>query len=153
MIVYKNGNLFEANEDILAHGCNCKGAFGSGVAGLMAKIHPKSKEAYIFKYKNKGWKLGEVQLVKSNNKIIANCATQDNYGNEKKSRIVYADYKAIKSVMNILYKYSKENNLSVAIPLIGAGLANGDWKIIEKIINDIFVDINISVYLYKNKKP
>lgn len=151
MIVYKDGNLFQAPEKVLAHGCNCRGAFGAGVAGLMARFHPKARSAYLYHHKTKGWKLGQVQYVSSNNKIIANCATQDRYGNGPKEKVVYADYKAIERSMMDLYSYCKKNNYSIAIPLIGAGLANGDWKIIESIINKTFYDYEIVVYLYKKQ--
>lgn len=147
MIVYIKGDLFKAPQKILAHGCNCRGGFGSGVAGIMAKLHPKARSAYIHHHQTKGWKLGNVQYVESNGKIIANCATQDRYGNGQKDGIVYADYPAIETVMMKLKEYAKKNNHEIAIPKIGSKLANGDWNIIEQIINKVFHDTNIYVYV------
>lgn len=145
MIKYVKGDLFLAPETIIAHGCNCLGGFGSGVAKIMAEKHPKSRFEYINKFQNKGWKLGEVQFVKSNGKVIANCATQYNYGSPKGGK-VYVDYDAIKEVMEKLKKVCLEHNLTVAIPKIGAGLAGGDWNKIESIINSVFSDLEITVY-------
>ena len=43
---------------------------------------------------------------------------------------------------------AKECNLTVAIPSgIGCGNANGDWKIVYKIIEDIFKDSKVKMYV------
>jgi len=145
MIIYKKGNLFTSNADVFAHGCNCIGGFGAGIALQFSTKFPASKEAYVKKHQTIGWKLGEVQLVKEANKIIANCATQYGYGKYGNKKI-HADYNAIETCFKKLYKYVKENNKSIAIPKIGAGLAGGDWQVISKIIEEIFHDIEIEVW-------
>lgn len=146
MIKYIKEDIFKTDCIIIAHGCNCLGAYGAGIAKLMADKFPQSKFEYVNKFKTSGWKLGEVQFVKSNNKIIANCATQHNYGGGAKYGKVYVDYAAIQTVMEKLYKYSTEHNLTIAIPKIGAGLAGGNWTKIESIINNVFKDKEIVVY-------
>lgn len=146
MIKYIKEDIFKTDCQIIAHGCNCLGGYGAGIAKLMAVKYPQSKFEYINKFKTSGWKLGDVQFVESNNKIIANCATQHSYGGGAKYGKVYVDYDAVKIVMEKLYKHSTENNLTIAIPKIGAGLAGGDWTKIEIIINDIFKDKEIAVY-------
>jgi O-acetyl-ADP-ribose deacetylase (regulator of RNase III) len=144
MILYKKGNLMQASEDIIAHGCNCINGFGSGVAGDISKEYPQAKIKYHEKFNTVGWKLGDVQIVKTKGKQIANCATQYEYYPRNKQ---HADYDAIQSCFNKLYTYSKNNNLTIAIPKIGAGLAGGDWIIIESIINRVFHDKEIVCYL------
>lgn len=148
MITYIQKDLFTAPVDLIAHGCNCKGGFGSGVAGIIAQKNPEAKNAYLNKYQSDGWRLGEVQIVPVKNssyKYIANCSTQLNYGGAKPG-VVYADYGAIKQVMKELKSLCDENNWTIAIPKIGAGLARGDWKKIESIINEVFKDQEIFVY-------
>lgn len=149
MITYINGDIFTTDCKIIAHGCNCQGAYGAGIALTISKKYPKSKDAYVKKHHRDGWKLGEVQFVEENDKIIANCATQNYYGNAVKSKKVYADYKAIDQVFKTLYQKCINEDLTIAIPLIGSGLAGGDWKTIESIINSIFIDREIKVYVYK----
>jgi O-acetyl-ADP-ribose deacetylase (regulator of RNase III) len=143
MVKTVKGDLFQADEILLAHGVNCKGAFGSGVALGMLQKHVKARESYFDKHYNGCWKLGEVQFVASGNKIIANCATQKNFLPRGKC---HADYNAIKICMRKVKDYARLRNLTVAIPKIGAGLAGGDWKLIEDILNDVFVDYDIVVY-------
>jgi O-acetyl-ADP-ribose deacetylase (regulator of RNase III) len=144
MIIYKKGDLLQAPEDVIAHGVNCVGGFGSGVAGQIAKKFPKAKAYYLEKYEDEGWKLGDVQFVKVyGERYIANCATQYEYYPRDR---VHADYPAIEQAMKTLKEYCQENNKTVAIPKIGAGLAGGDWVKIEEIINNVFEDYPITVY-------
>ena len=145
MIKYKTGDLLEASEDIIAHGVNCKGVMGSGVAKLIKDRYPKAYFYYWDYHNTDGWKPGMVQFVSQwDQKIIANCATQKAY---MPRNVCHADYDAIREAMGILRDYAKFNNKSVAIPKIGAGLAGGDWDTIEKIINDVFDDMDITVYV------
>ena len=144
MIKYVKGDLFDTKCDIIAHGCNCRGGFGSGVAYTMAVKYPKAKEMYLEKYDEQGWKLGEVQFVHTvKGKIIANCATQLAY---LPRGVRHANYSAIEHAMYDVKEYAQENNLSIAIPKIGAGLAGGDWKVIEGILQKVFSDYDVTVY-------
>jgi O-acetyl-ADP-ribose deacetylase (regulator of RNase III) len=43
-------------------------------------------------------------------------------------------------------KFAKEKGLSIAIPKIGAGLAGGEWSVIEQILVKVFVDYDVTVY-------
>lgn len=144
MIVYKKGDLLNASEDIIAHGCNCQGGFGSGVAGQIAKKYPLAKEGYLLKYAHEGWVLGDIQWnYQLDGKTIVNCATQESY---LPRGIVHASYEAIWKCMLKLKHFAELNNKSIAIPKIGAGLAGGDWNIIEQIIKRVFKDYPITVY-------
>jgi len=147
MIEYVDGSVFNTNCDILAHGVNCQGGFGKGVAWQMGQLYPKAKQAYLAKFWNEGWKLGEIQFVESNGKIIANCATQDKYWQTGQKKEVLVKYWAIRSCMVKLLVYAQSRDLSVAIPKIGAGLAGGDWNKIERKINNEFRDYPIKVYV------
>lgn len=143
MVKYQQGDLFKAEEELLAHGVNCKGAFGSGVAAGMTINYPETRTQHFYKHKSEGWKLGDVQFVSSKDKTIANCATQDNF---LPRGVCHADYNAIKVCMTKVKEYAKLRNLRIAIPKIGAGLAGGDWELIELILNDVFLDYDCTVY-------
>ena len=74
---------------------------------------------------------------------MANCATQHRY---LPRGVCHADYNAIRSCMVTVKDYAKLRNLTIAMPKIGAGLAGGDWGLIEQILNDVFQDFDVSVY-------
>lgn len=143
MVKYKKGDLLEATEDIIAHGCNCSGGFGSGVAGQIAKKWPDVRAAYLKQHNSYGWELGSWQIVDADDKLVINCATQKKY---LPRGICHADYDAIREVMGHVKKYASHYNFSVAIPKIGAGLAGGDWNVIEGILNEVFSDYDVTVY-------
>lgn len=123
------GNIFDTQCDVLCHGCNTKGAYGGGIAGQVRKRYPEAYYHYYQKYIIEGWRLGDVQLVRcKDGKIIANCATQDDFGKS----MVHADYPAIESCLMKLFEMC-EGKFSIATVKIGCGLAGGNWLIVEKI--------------------
>lgn len=145
MIIYKKDNLLEATEDIIAHGCNISGGFGSGVAGQIAKQWPFAREAYLKIHRTRGWSLGEVQTfhVVTPYKIISNCITQKEY---LPRGVCHADYNAIRTCMETVKRIGKNSNQSIAIPKIGCGLAGGDWNVVKEILEDVFQDYDVTVY-------
>lgn len=150
MVQYITGNLFSTKATLIAHGVNCRGAFGSGVAGQMKRIFPGAYTAYIEKYQKEGWKLGDVQIIEiapNTFPLIANCATQFGYGYAD-GQTVFADYPAIERVMEVLEYYCSTRKYSLAIPRIGAGLAGGDWETINQIIKDVFDKSPVTLEVY-----
>lgn len=145
MIVYKQGDIFASDEKIIAHGVNCSGGFGSGVAKTIATRYPSVRESYLHRYNTMGWKLGEVQLLgvgDGSGREIANCATQQRYGKPEDGP--YVSYPAIREVVrNLVQSYPS----GFAMPKIGAGLAGGNWDIISKIIEEESGSIEVRVYV------
>lgn len=145
-IKYINGDLFNTQLKVIMHGCNARGGFNSGVAGEIRKQYPKAYEVYKEAHNNGLLELGRIFYAVDNGKLIINAITQKNYGRDK--NIVYCDYRAIEEVMfrcnefcNNIYPFD-----NVAMPMIGAGLANGDWDIISKIIEKELTDVRPVVY-------
>lgn len=144
MLKYKEGDLFQTDCDIIAHGCNCRGGYGSGVAYTMSRDYPKARDMYLEKFEEDGWNLGDVQFVlQRDGKYIANCATQYNYLPRGPR---HANYDAIEECMGKVKDFAKHKGLSIAMPKIGAGLAGGEWFVIEKILQKVFTDYDVTVY-------
>jgi O-acetyl-ADP-ribose deacetylase (regulator of RNase III) len=142
------GNLFSSTANVIAHGVNCRGAFGSGVAGQIRKRWPEVYRAYLTKHTDDGWVLGDLQVVdlEGSNQKIANLATQQGYGYTNN---VYVDYKALRLSMAKLFKHCHDCGYSIAMPKIGAGLAGGDWTTIYGIISEEaekYPDLDIKIY-------
>jgi len=142
------GNILDTTVDVIAHGVNCQGAMGSGVAKVLYTKWPEIKKEYHKRYDRKleaGWKpkdfLGYVNIAHTNdNKEILNCYTQLKYGYDGKK---YISYDALYDVFSAISKKYKE----VAIPKIGCGLAGGDWEIVKAIINSATGN-HCKVYVY-----
>lgn len=138
-IIYKRGDLLEAPETYILHGCNAQGVMGSGVAKLIKEKYPSAYLAYKASEKFNGMRLGVVTYVEQDDgKVIFNGITQQYYGKDGKR---YVDYDAVRDVVQAVNWYMYQNHpnaltgtLGVAMPKIGAGLGGGDWNIIEEII-------------------
>ena len=148
-IIYKKGNLITASEHVIIHGCNNRGVMGAGVAMAIRRAFPDTYQAYKNSFKDFGLELGEIIWVYEIQKWIGNCITQNGYGKDGKK---YVSYDAIRECMrNINHsshlKDAHDNTLlSVAMPLIGAGLGGGDWNIISKIIEEESLKFQPVVY-------
>lgn len=141
-IVYKTGDLLEAPERVICHGCNAQGKMGAGLAVPIKKKYPEAFKAYRDLYEMQGNRLetGQVAIAECpDGRTVINAVTQEFYGREP--GIVYVDYGAVRRVMQQIDSWAGERGtltdvVSVAFPKIGAGLANGDWEVIESIIED-----------------
>lgn len=150
-IIYKQGNLLECSEPAIVHGCNAQGVMGSGVALAVKEKYPEAYKAYLATKKYDGMKLGGVSYWHDNGFYVFNAITQQFYGRNK--HVTYVSYDAIAEVFNMLNMFCKENVItSIAMPKIGAGLANGDWNIIEKIIEEECTDVQPVVYVLGDDK-
>lgn len=162
MSKYKVSNMIDGLEngevDIIIQGCNAFCAFGKGLALEIKERYPEAYEAdkkTVYASKDK---LGSFSYVEvSPNKFIVNCYTQYHWikglNNEPtihkngKSVFVLADYHAIRNCMIALRnKFTNEHRFG--IPKIGAGLANGDWKIIENIVKEELIEKGYDVLFY-----
>lgn len=143
MIEYRKGDLLGVTEGVIAHGVNCQGVMGSGVALAIKKKYPR-----VFKYYNilcESEKtdtkklLGRTLIVRAkedeSTPMVANCFTQNFYGTDKR----HVNYEAVAESFASLYKHyntSENPDMILHIPKIGAGLGGGNWEIISRIIED-----------------
>ena len=145
IITYGISGLF----DEILHGCNCHCNFGAGLAKEMKQRIPQAYKADLGTIKGDKSKLGAYSkaIVNFDGHILTvlNCYTQYNYGWDKQN----ADYDAIRKVFNSIYNEYKDSKLRFGIPLIGAGLAGGDWNIIIKIIQEEMKDLDYTIVKYK----
>lgn len=144
MIIYKNGDILNATENIIAHQANCIGKMGAGLALAIKRKYPKCHNPYVSICNKLGSNLlGTIQMLEvDSNKYVCNLFGQNEIYGKKPT-----NYRALESSFNLLYDYAKTNLLTVAIPYkIGCGLGGGDWTIVENIIREIFNDYDIVVY-------
>lgn len=120
--------------DVIVHGCNCQCAMGKGIAKAVKETFPEAYSADLQTKKGDRSKLGSIShatVDRGGHEItIVNGYTQFHW----RGSGVLADYDAIRSVMACI----KQNfaGRRIGYPLIGAGLAKGDWTTIAQIIDD-----------------
>jgi O-acetyl-ADP-ribose deacetylase (regulator of RNase III) len=144
-IKYIKGDLLEAPEQIVLHGCNACGVMGSGVARLIREKWPKAYHDYVECYNSYGLDLGSVLTSRqSDDKIILNAITQQSYGRGG----VHVSYWAIANVIRLLNDNPDvRKEKIVAMPMIGAGLGGGDWPVISAIIENEAKNFQPVVYI------
>ena len=132
-IRYDVGNVCDASQIAIAHGCNAQGVMGSGVARDVRSRWPNVYEVYHLRYQTFGLSLGEVIPVRTmDNKLVLNCITQHVFGRDGQR---YVDYEAIDKVFRTIdHKVMDWEVTEIAMPRIGAGLGGGDWNIISELI-------------------
>lgn len=149
---------------LVAHGTNCQGRMGSGIALPIRHTYPEAYNNYMTEHKNHGLALGGVTSAGYDDDMffIMNCNTQNTYrgfrnsdGSIEPNGKVYVSYDAVRACFEKLnafalgmLEYEHVHEAEIHFPLIGAGLANGDWNIIEAIIDEV-VDDRISKVLWK----
>jgi len=163
-IEYRTGDLLDAAEPAIVHGCNAQGVMGSGVALAIRKRYPAAFTAYRDEYeKSQSLALGQTIWVDCARHVVINAITQDRYGRDGQR---YADYDAIETAMRrinhvcgLTQNYTGQRSTppktidAVAMPLIGAGLAGGSWAQISEIIERCSTNFQPVVYLIDGKIP
>ena len=129
--------------DTIVQGCNCFHTQSSGLAGQLATKYPRVLEAdkKQSKYGDKG-KLGTYTsaVVEINDKIftIVNVYTQYKWSSGSDVFEYDAFQKFLNNQVEFLgyYNPSSLRRKRIGFPMIGAGLAGGDWDRISKMIEE-----------------
>ena len=145
-IIYVEGDLLKSREPVIAHGCNAQGVMASGIAKSIREEYPTAYTDYRSTYEAQGKRLnlGQVIVTRTYERTILNIISQQYYG--RNPNVVYVSYEAIEEA---ILKINKMGYVRVAFPKIGAGLANGNWEIISRIIETV-ADFTPVVYYIQN---
>lgn len=150
-IIYKDGDLLDAQTDIIAHQVNCKGIMGAGIALQIKNKWPIVFEEYEKVLENT-WQffpLGSCQLVNiEDSRYVANLFGQNKYG---KGNVRYTSYDAIHEALSeLVSKMTAYNLKSVAFPYgMSSGFGGADWDIILAMIKSVFKDTNVIIEIWK----
>lgn len=148
-IIYKNGNLLDAQTTVIGHQVNCQGVMGSGVAKQIRDKWPLIFSNYQVKCQSPISPLGDVLIVKvSDNQYIANIFGQYNYGTNGER---YTSYDALDIAFSRLKYTMVENNFkSLAIPYkMSSDRGGADWDVVLALLNSAFKDTDITIEIWK----
>ena len=148
MVTIKEGNLLDAKEFVIAHGCNAQGAFNSGVAKGIRERYPIAYEEYkkITKYDNPMGKV-IVAVDKEQNKVIMNCITQNKFGYDGKR---YTSYQAVIDSLSKVFQACEVSESDLALPYGMCSVRGGaKWDYIYNLICMFSEEYNVNVTIYK----
>ncbi|MCM3129410.1 macro domain-containing protein [Paenibacillus provencensis] len=146
MITFEKGELLKAAEDIIGHQVNCMGVMRSGISKQIREEYPEAYAAYISLTNSEISPLGQMQIVKTKDKYIANLFGQKHY---KKSffRKQLTSIKALEQALIELRTYAEARDLSIALPYrIGADRNGTDWSEVYRRLQKVFVSYPVTLY-------
>ncbi len=153
MLNYAFGDLVRDAHtfDAIIHGCNCFNSMGAGIAAMIAKKCPEAYQVDQSTDSGSKNKLGGYTHYDYDEFTVINAYTQFYPGaqeNEQtKEKSIYIREWAIrKSMRKIKENFSGKR---LALPLIGAGLAGGDWERIEKIILEELIGEDVTIVIWE----
>jgi O-acetyl-ADP-ribose deacetylase (regulator of RNase III) len=138
-IEYIKHDVTDTLTGVVAHGCNCQGVMGSGVAKAIRAKWPYVYDRYrkhvafvaeaVAPMPQSRKLLGQAQIVDvstvySNSLFVANMFTQDSYGADGR---VYADLQAIEEALRTVMSFCKQAELPLYMPQVGCGLGGLSW--------------------------
>lgn len=150
-VIFKNGDMFTSDAQILCHQVNCMGRMGSGIAKTVREKFPNVYESYMHLCHSGMFApdelLGRTLICKCGDKSMANLFAQLNYGYDGK---LYTSYEAFHKCLRSI-KRSVPKGSSIAFPYgIGCGLGGGKWEIIISIIyEELGNDYEVEVWKYE----
>lgn len=149
MIKYIDGDLIKMAQngdfDVIGHCANCFCVMGSGIAPQIKNAFP---EAYVADCNtNKGDinKLGTISVGEHGKLKIVNLYGQFGTKGRQKGEMDL-DYNALKSALKLTKE--KFSGKHFGFNKLGSGLAGGDWVIIEKIIEEVFMGEYVTIVNY-----
>lgn len=144
-IEYRQGNLFEATDlQTLAHGCNCAGVMGKGIALEFKRRYPAMYQAYRQLCTDGQFNLGDM-FVWGKNPAIFNLATQQRPG-------PHADLDAIETALGRMIVHCEQANITkVGLPRIGAGIGGLQWAAVQPVIENAAFSTEVLLVVFEFK--
>ena len=156
MLSYQTGDATRpegTGPQVIVHVCNDIGAWGAGFVLALSRrwqAHEQAYRAWASGQGDQPFELGQVQFVEVEpGSWVANLIGQHNI----KRKSVHTDlppvrYDAIREGLAHVRVFAGEHGANVHMPRIGAGLAGGDWTVIEGIVREELDDQGVAVTVH-----
>lgn len=135
--------------DLIGHGCNCIHSMGAGIAKAVAKRFPEALFADKLTPHNDTTKLGtysKAEIVDLDLTILNIYSQHLTWGPQPR-----VSYPAIERAARAIAAEFPGKRLG--LPMIGAGLAGGDWLIIKEILGRELEALDLTVVVYTSPSP
>jgi len=147
-IQFLSGDLFvnRFGAEALAHGCNCAGSMGAGIAVGFKARYPEMFEEYRRRCRAKPpeFVLGSTFFWREGGKPgVFNLGTQQRPGRG-------ATYHAVEAALRAMREEADAEGItSIAMPRIAAGYGGLSWKKVRALIEAAFADWAGNLYVYE----
>lgn len=144
-VEYHTGDLFLSGADAFAHGCNCIGVMGAGIAVRFRSRYPEMFEEYVSRCKNGLFKVGSIYAYSApSDETIYNLGTQPYPGACAKLEFIETCLEAMLNHATV----SKPNIRTIALPRIGCGFGGLNWLDVKQIVENAGNTTKINLLVY-----
>lgn len=147
MIIEKDIDVTLNQTDALCHSCNCQHIMGGGVALRIKQIYPEAYSADLATKRGDIKKLGTYSVAQSkkSGKFIYNIYGQYSLGMGIRQTNYEAIYTGLEAVKNNMLATGLK---SISVPKrFASTLGGADWRIIEKMIEVVFENSGLDVFI------
>lgn len=125
-IEFIHGDITKVPEQgIIAHGVNCQGAMGSGVAICIRQKWPVVYQRFMESPKGRDALGSTVMVNVSPHLYVANCYTQEYYGADGRK---YADLNAVKQCLRTVFTHANNMKCTLWLPKIASDRGGLSWE-------------------------
>jgi len=160
--------MFKKGEfDAIAHGCNCYATMSAGIALTIGREFPEAKMADEFTDMKSGsarlgkltWTIADTDIKDRDCPLIFNLYSQLKPGRDFRLDALKKSLVGMKKVMKEEFQYYNtdgklvynSSDVKVGLPLIGCGIAGGDWNIVREEIKVILSEYDVTIVHFKEK--
>ena len=136
------GDLFEglSKGDVIAHGCNCFGVMGAGVAKAVRDKFPKNFDRYKGLCDDRTFRPGGLMYFNENGIGIYNLGTQWKPGAD--AHIVNVR----ESVKEMVRFAAFRDQWTIRTVRLGCGIGGLDWADVKPVLEEINSPVTLDVY-------
>ena len=131
-VAFKDGDIFSTpGISAFAHGCNCAGAMGKGIAIVFKERWPRMFCEYRQRCRNGTFNPGDVFLWEENKELVFNLATQKTWRTK-------ATLEAVAESLATMAEIAEMKGVTeIALPRVGAGLGGLRWEEVKAIMSEL----------------
>jgi O-acetyl-ADP-ribose deacetylase (regulator of RNase III) len=143
-VEYRSGDLFSTESKALAHGCNCQGVMGAGIAVKFKERYPQMFEHYRQGCVMMRYQPGDVMVYHHNptGVYVFNLMTQPKPGRTAKLEYIRSALK------KALWRCEQDKLPALAMPRIGAGLGGLEWEKVQEVIEELGKETPVTILVY-----
>ena len=152
MVKTINCDIFDSSATTILHVANIYCSFGTGIAKEIRKRYPRAYQVDKMTKHADSSKIGQFTFAaadKNQEQSVANLYAMTGIGTSKRQLSYDALIECLENLKSWMIKMEMDNEI-IGIPYgMGAGLAGGDWIIVESIIQSIFTNSDFNVLICK----
>ena len=142
-IQFLTGDIFYSKAQTIAHGCNCRGRMGAGIALEIKRRYPRMFKEYRRRCHKGLFAPGGYFLHKESTPWILNLATQGTIDGAEAGHVE-------RCFRELPQYYGQEGITSLAVPRIAAGLGGLEWQDVRRLICEILGPMTIPIFVYED---